>query len=135
MNTARNIIAVDRIQVNGLDGFRRINASSVQVSSSTIWKSIPIRVPARLTISEKIEDGVRMHTAQLVFHTCEELEDCERQVYRCKTAEGKFYLIGTDSRPYPVTTISKPHPDNMTDSQLDEVTVMYTSNSKIPYIQ
>lgn len=135
MNSPRNIIAIDRLQAGGIIGLSRISKQCVSVSSSTPWESIAIKVPAKLTISEKIEDGVRLYTAQLVFRTCEEPGDRSRRVYRCKTADGSYYLIGTNDRPYPISTVNKNHPDNMTDNQLDEVTVSYTSATKIPFIQ
>ena len=134
MNTPRNIIGIDRIQAREFSGLQRLGNSVVHISSTTAWKSTPIQVPAKLTISDKIEDGVRIYTAQLVFRTCEEMDECSRLAYRCKTADGKYYLIGTDDRPYTITTVSRPHPDNVTDSQLNEVTVNYSSNYKIPYI-
>ena len=135
MNTPRNIIAIDRLRAGDIVGLRQASATSVHVSTATAWENIPIKVPARLTISDKIEDGVRLHAAQLIFRTCEEPHDRKRMVYRCKTADGRYYLIGNNERPYPVTTVNDNHPDNMTDSQLYEVTVNYTSAGKIPYIQ
>lgn len=135
MNSPRNIIAIDRLRAGEIIGLHKLSASCVAVSSATPWVSIPIKVPAKLTVSEKIEEGVRLYTAQLVFRTCEEPGDRGRQVYRCKTADGRFYLIGTNDRPYPVSTVTTNHPGNMTDNQLDEVTVTWTSARKIPYIQ
>jgi|GEM_PF-1032193 len=130
----RNIIAVDRLRAGDIIGLRQTGIASVQVSAQTPWEHIPIKIPARLTLSDKIEDGVRMHTAQLVFRTCAEPGNRGRQVYRCKTANGRYYLIGTNDRPYPISTVTMNHPDNMTDSQLNEVTVTYTSASEIPFI-
>ena len=135
MNSPKNVIGIDRLQSGSIVGLRKLSSSSVSISSSNSWKNIPIKVPARLTISEKVDDGVRRHTAQLVFRTCDEPQEIERMVYRCKTADGKYFLIGNNDRPYPVTTVNDNHPDNMTDSQLYEVTVNYTSAEKIPYIQ
>lgn len=135
MNSPRNIVAIDRIQAGEIIGLRRLSASCVAVSSDTPWESIPIKVPAKLIVSEKIEDGVRMYTAQLVFRTCEDPGNRSRMVYRCWAADGRYYLIGTNDRPFPVTTVTTNHPDNMSDNQLDEVAVSYTSASRIPYIQ
>ena len=135
MNSPKNVIGIDRLQSGSIVGLRKLSSTSVAISSSNSWKNIPIKVPARLTISDKVDDGVRLHTAQLVFRTCEEPQEIERMVYRCKTADGKYFLIGNNDRPYPVTTVNDNHPDNMTDSQLYEVTVNYTSAEKIPYIQ
>ena len=135
MNSPKNVIGIDRLQSGSIVGLRKVSSTSVAISSSNSWKNIPIKVPARLTISDKVDDGVRLHTAQLVFRTCDEPQEIERMVYRCKTADGKYFLIGNNDRPYPVTTVNDNHPDNMTDSQLYEVTVNYTSAEKIPYIQ
>lgn len=44
-------------------------------------------------------------------------------------------LIGSPERPYPVGTVSKNHPDNMTDNQLSEVTVTWTDIHDIPIIE
>ena len=134
MNINKLIIAVDRIHASKLDGYKRIGVTRVNVSNSIGWKNIPVKVPARLNISYKSVDGVRLCTAKLVFQTCEEIVDFERQVYRCKTAEGFYMLIGSDTRPYPITTVNDTHPDNMTDSQLSEVSVDYTTPTHIPYI-
>ena len=134
MNTPRNIIAIDRISVSSLSGFKRVSTDGVKVGASISWQSIPIKVPAKLTISDKIEDGVRLHTAQLVFRTCDHIADMGRWTYRCHTADGEKILIGSDERPYPVGTVTTNHPDNMTDSQLDEVTVTWTSSHRIPHI-
>lgn len=135
MNSPKNVIGIDRLQSGSIVGLRKLSSSSVSISTLNSWKNIPIKVPARLTISDKVDDGVRLHTAQLVFRTCDEPQEIERMVYRCKTADGKYFLIGNNDRPYPVTTVNDNHPDNMTDSQLYEVTVNYTSAEKIPYIQ
>lgn len=135
MKRIHNIIRVDRVRVSSITGYIRVGESSARVGSDIPWNVIPIKVPAKLSISDKIEDGVRLHTAQLVFRTCEDAGDLERWAYRCYTADGRTLLIGTSERPYPVGIVTQNHPDNMTDSQLDEVTVSYTSASRIPYIQ
>ena len=136
MNSPRNVIAIDRTPVTSIVGFQRTGRNSVKMDAATPWQSLKIKVPARLTITDKIEDGVRLYTAQLVFKTCsEDLVNWERHAFRCHTADGKQVLIGSDDRPYPVATVNNPRPDNMTDSQLCEVTVNYTSASQIPYIQ
>lgn len=129
-----NIIAIERIHVSELSGFRRIGINTVTISEGLRWHEIKIKIPARLNISDKTEDGVRLHTAQLVFRTCEDVSGVGRWAYRCHTADEKTILIGSPERPYPVTHSSTNHPDNMTDSQLDEVSVAWSSTQEIPYI-
>ena len=134
MNNVNNIISIDRIPVRMLLGSRRTGVNSVEIPESLPWQGIDIKIPARLTVSDKIEDGVRLHTAQLVFRTCEDINDLGRQAYRCHTADGQLILIGLPERPFPVSNFTRNHPDNMTDSQLNEVTVSWTTASEIPYI-
>lgn len=135
MKSTRHIVRIDHTSSASLTGLRRISTASVNLSESTPWEQLPVKVPARLTISDKIEDGVRLHTAQLIFRTCEDVDSRERMVYRATCADGRQYLIGTNDRPYPITNVSEAHADNMTDNQLQEVTVSYTSAARIPYIQ
>ena len=82
MNTPRNVIGIDRVKASMLIGFKHIGNDSVQLDAATRWQTLPIKVPAKLTISDKIEDGVRLHTAQLVFRTCEDPGDLGRWAYR-----------------------------------------------------
>lgn len=124
MNTTRLITAVDRV-----------SAKNFPASDATPWIGLGIKVPAKLTISDKIDNGVRMYTAKLVFRTCERPAEVDRQVYRCHCADGFLYLIGSAGRPYTITTVTDDHPDNFTDSQLYEVTVNWTTPYEIiPYI-
>ena len=134
MKKTRSIIAVSRCRADELAGLQAVDASHVVLSDATPWSAIEIQVPARLTISEKMDSGVRLYNAQLVFRTCEEPGEHGRWVYRCLTADGSYILIGTDGRPFPVTTVTDNHPDNMTDSQLFEMTASFSSARKVQYI-
>ena len=134
MKSAKNIIAIERVGVSSLKDFRRLNLSSVQLSDSIAWRPLDIRVPARLTITDKIEDGVRVYTAQLVFRTCEEIVELDRYAYLCHTADGRLILFGNPERPYPVAMVTRNRPDNMADSQLDEFSVNWSTVYPIPYV-
>lgn len=134
MNIIRHIIAVDRVSACNIVDLRSVAVDRVTLSEATRWENLKIKVPARLTLSNKIDNGVRIYSAKLTFRTCEEFENLDRYVYRCKTTNGKFILIGSDERPYPITTTSEDHPENFSDSQLNEVSVSYNSKDRFPYI-
>lgn len=136
MNSTRNVIAIDRVPVSSLLGYKRIGINSAKCDVATPWQPLLIKVPARLTISDKIEGGVRIYTAQAVFKLLcdDDPATWARQAFRCRTADGQSILIGTVERPYPIVNTNNPRPDNMTDSQLIEVTVNYTSDKPIPFI-
>lgn len=134
MNRHRTIVKIYTVPVTELAGVRKSGIDSVTISTSVPLTELQIRVPARLTLSDAKVDGVRMYSAQLVFRTCEDMKDVERMAYVCETANGESYLIGDSVRPYPVTTTNQVLPDNVTDSQLTEVTVNYSSRRKVPLI-
>lgn len=133
MSKINVIIRIERCKVSEMAGLRRSSARSVVLQSACPWTPVCIKVPAELTVSEKVEAGQRIWTARLNFLTPEEFER-ERMVYKATAADGKEYIIGTNERPYPVTSMTEPHPDKVTDNQLFEVSVSYSSACQIPYI-
>lgn len=134
MNITRNIITVSVSYPSDIDGLLRVSQTEVKMSKDVPWSFICIKIPAKLTITDKVEDGQRIYTAQLVFNAVDNFRKFDRLVFRATTAAGKEILIGDKCRPYPVTNISVIHPDNITDNQLDEVTVTYKSAEFPPYI-
>lgn len=133
MSCVTVIIKVDRCFASEMPAIRRVSSRTVELLSACSWTSVPIKVPAGLDISDKLEAGQRVYSAKLSFSSMEEFPR-ERVIYKATTADGKQYLIGTHERPYPVTSMVEPHPDKITDNQLFEVSVTYNSAFPIPYI-
>ena len=134
MNQIKNVIAVDVIEAESLEGMFQSKVNIVSLPDNISWKPYNIQVPAKLTIINKVEDKNTVWTSTLVFRTCEDLADRKHACYRVTLSNGKKLLIGSDGRPYPVTSSSDSMPDNLTDSQLLEVTVTLTSRVKPPQI-
>lgn len=128
------ITALDRIPVTTLQGMTRKSATGVSLPSGINWQPLKIKPHAQLTISDKVEDRATVFTAKLVFKTCEQFGDRGRWAYRCKLIDGRYRLIGSDERPYPIASVLENMPDNVTGSQLNEVTVTWQSPRFIPYI-
>lgn len=135
MKQIKIVTAVDRVPVTSLQGMTRISKTSVRLPSGISWEPLTIKPHAQLTISDKVEDKNRIWTAKLSFKTCEELRDLELYAYRCRLSNGQYRLIGNDERPYPVTSVAESMPENITDNQLNEVTVNWSSPRFIPNIQ
>jgi len=134
MKKIQIITAVDRIPVSSLAGMLRVSKTGVKLPSGINWQPLAIKPHAQLSISEKVEDKNTVWTVKLVFKTCEEFGDRGRWAYRCKLVDGSYRLIGTDERPYPVASVLENMPENVTDNQLNEVTVNWQSARFIPYI-
>lgn len=134
MKKIQIITAVDRIPVTSLVGMSRVLKTGVKLPSGINWQPLAIKPHAQLSISDKVEDKNTVWTAKLVFKTCEEFGDRGRWAYRCKLLDGRYRLIGDYERPYPVTSVLENMPENVTENQLNEVTVNWQSARFIPHI-
>jgi hypothetical protein len=134
MKKIQIITAIDRIPVTSLVGMSRVSKTGVKLLYGINWQPLTIKPHAQLSISDKVEDKNTVWTVKLVFKTCEEFGDRGRWAYRCKLVDGSYRLIGTDERPYPVASVLENMPENVTENQLNEVTVNWQSAHFIPYI-
>ena len=134
MKQIKIVTKVERTPVTNLQGMTRISKTGVRLPSGISWQPIHIKPHAQLSVSDKKEDGVTVWTAKLVFKTCEEFGDRGRWAYRCLLHNGQYRLIGSDERPYPVASVLESMPENVTDNQLNEVTVNWQSTHFIPNI-
>lgn len=134
MKKIQIITAIDRIPVTSLVGMSRVSRTRVKLPYGINWQPLAIKPHAQLSISDKVEDKNTVWTVKLVFKTCEEFGDRGRWAYRCKLVDGSYRMIGTDERPYPVASVLENMPENVTDNQLNEVTVNWQSAHFIPYI-
>jgi hypothetical protein len=135
MKQIKIVTAVERTPVTSLQGMKFISKTTAQLPSGISWQPLEIKPHAQLTIFDKVENKNNIWTAKLVFKTCQEFVDRDRWAYRCRLLDGRYRLIGTDERPYPVASVSENMPENVTENQLNEVTVNYQSARFIPYIE
>lgn len=134
MKVLKNVIAVSAVQSYDLEGVERKSPGVVSVPAGVPWEEIKIQVPAKLSIINKVEDKNTVWTTTLTFRTCEDRFDRKHPCYMVTLANGQRLLIGSQERPWPVTVTSDTMPDNLADSQLQEVTVTLTSRSRPPVI-
>lgn len=134
MKKIQIITAVDRTPVTSLQGMLRISKTDVRLPGGISWQPIAIKPHAQLSISDNVENGNTVWTAKLVFKTCEEFGGRGRWAYRCRLLDGRYRLIGSDERPYPVASVLENMPEKVTDNQLNEVTVNWQSARFIPNI-
>lgn len=134
MKQIKIITAVDRVPVTSLSGMKCISKTGVRLPPGISWEPIAIKPHAMLTVTDKVEDRNTVWSAKLVFKTCEEFGDRDRWAYRCRLLDGRYRLIGSDERPYPIASVQENIPENVTDNQLNEVTVNWQSARFIPYI-
>ena len=134
MKTIRIITAVERTPVESLGGMVRASKTSVRLPNGISWQSVRIKPHAHLSISDKTEDKNRVWSVKLTFKTCEAMGDHDRFAYRCRLQDGRYRLIGSSERPYPVASVNENMPEDVTENQLNEATISWSSPQFIPYI-
>ena len=120
-----NVIAVYRIQCSDVDRVK----SDPYFDFGDKLNSVS---PAKLSINNKVVNKNLIWEHQLVFRTCQDLTLIGHWAYLLKLANGKWMLLGSDQRPFPVMVSSKVLPDNLSDSQLWEVTVSWSNCTEAP---
>ena len=135
MKQIKIVTKVERTPIASISGLTLISKTKVRLPSGITWQPLSVKRHALLTISDKTEDKNTVWTAKLVFKTCEEFGDRDRYAYRVKFLNGSYRLIGSDERPYPIASVVENMPENVTENQLNEVTVSWQSPHFIPYIQ
>ena len=127
------ICQVQRIPVSELPFDTLLGNSTFDIPESYGWPIVKCQKPAKLEITDKIEDGLRFYTHKLTFRTDSANLDMQGDyAYVVSTIEGKRYLIGNAERPYPIINMSDVHPDSLGTSTMVEYTVQWGSTRKAP---
>ena len=120
-----NVIAVYRVQCSDVDRVDTDPYFDFGSELNTI-------VPAKLSINNKVVNKNVLWEYKLDFRSCQDLQVDGHWAYVLKLANGKWLTLGTKDRPYPVTVSSKLLPDNLSDSQLWEVSVSWSNKAQAP---
>lgn len=127
---------IQRIPVEKLPFIVMLVDKNFSLSDDLDWENVTFKRPAKLEITEKVDDKVRTYTHKLTYSTCEEdIETDTIYAYLVTDIDGRKRLLGIPSRPYPIATVSEVHPDSYGTSTLNEVAVSWTSTRKAPLIQ
>lgn len=127
---------IQRIPVEKLPFIVMLVDKNFSLSDDLDWENVTFKRPAKLEITEKVDDKVRTYTHKLTYSTCEEDIDTDTiYAYLVTDIDGRKRLLGIPSRPYPIATVSEVHPDSYDTSTLNEVAVSWTSTRKAPLIQ
>lgn len=127
---------IQRIPVEKLPFIVMLVDKNFSLSDDLDWEEVTFKRPAKLEITEKVDDKVRIYTHKLTYSTCEEDIDTDTiYAYLVTDIDGRKRLLGIPSRPYPIVTVSEVHPDSYGTSTLNEVAVSWTATRKAPLIQ
>lgn len=134
MQRSKKVVAISRIPVADFPASHRVGVNQIVVADSDAWESVPFHVPGSLSLTSKTEDKQPIFTAELSFDYCGDAYSRALYAYKIKLADGTYYIIGSDERPYAVAETSRSLSSGSSDKQTEEVKITYSSALQIPIL-
>lgn len=124
----QNISRVEYIEPRYLLNVQLVKNDKVVLRYWRNFVEQPIDGLAQCEVTEAVDDGTRLTTVKLTFHSaCRLNSEDMRLAWRITTVTGEQYLIGTNEAPYPVTLVQNSYPDEATERSGYTVTVTWTT--------
>ena len=118
---------------NSTDAPHQISSDKVRVVLSALTE-IPVQQFPKLEISEKKEGGQRIYTVKLTLKTTDDtLSSLDRKVFYALDINGMVWILGSQTRPYPIVTKSISLPESAQDNQLNSFQIDYSTILPILY--
>ena len=118
---------------NSADAPHSISSDTVRVVLSALTE-IPVQPFPKLEISEKKEGGQRVYTVKLTLKTTDDtLASLDRKVFYALDINDMVWILGSQTRPYPIVTKSVSLPESAQDNQLNTFQIDYSSILPILY--
>lgn len=118
---------------NSADAPHSISSDTVRVVLSALTE-IPVQPFPKLEISDKKEEGQRIYTAKLTLKTTDDtLPSLDRKVFYALDINDMVWILGSQTRPYPIVTKSVSLPESAQDNQLNSFQIVYSTILPILY--
>lgn len=128
MVTNKIVVKVERTLCENLQGVLMPSIKKMFLTSSIEWEDMCISKNAKLTIEDKTVDKNLVFEHKLVFKSIQDREnDGRKYAYRITTAFGNQYLIGSESRPFPVCSTTVLLSSTATDDVQLQATVTWST--------
>lgn len=129
------ITKVQRVPVSELPFETLTCNKTFSIPGSDKWPKVKCQKPAKLEITDKLEDGVRLYTHKLTLRLPDDdLDTSVPYAYLVTDLESNKYLIGVGDRPYPIINMSDIHPDSLSSSTFVEAVIQWIYMRKAPKI-
>lgn len=134
-NCLKYINQVELIEVANLSSSFFIPGVGVSLSPALTFRKLETVGLSSLEISDRVENKNRIYSHALTCYLSDRFNVANRKLCFLLTAiSGERYLIGTDSRPYPVITFTDSRPEGVTSQCVVTMLVTYSNTSFYPVL-
>lgn len=125
------LVHVKKIEIAdacSLGSIQVLSETTCRFKSQPVFSEINIKELVGVAIEDSYENNQKVYTTTATFNTCDKKPITVRQAsFRLTSVDGKQYMIGTDSRPYPIIKERNPYPEKPADTTLKTVTITWKS--------
>ena len=126
MSKLVHIRKIEMADASSLESLRVVGEVSCRFKSLAVFSEIHIHELVGVTIEDSYENNQKVFTTTATFKTCDKMPLTVRQVeFRLTSIDGKQYMIGTGSRPYPILKEGNPFPGKPDENTLKTVTITW----------
>lgn len=115
-NILHNITKVEVIEARYLKDINIIRGVGVVLKYWRNFTNIPLSTLAEVEMTTAVENKSRLFAVKLTAHSPQHFDVADRDLcFRVTTVSGSRYLIGTDTRPFPVVNTVDLFPSSTTE--------------------
>lgn len=128
MSKLVHINKVEITKVDNLSVMRVLSDTKCRFTSEVSFEEICIQELAGVTIEDSYDNNQKVYTTTVSFHTREKQPITDRRIaFRLTSVDGKRYMVGTNTRPFPLIKENNAFPEKPADSSLKAVKVTWKS--------
>lgn len=136
-----NCYSVIKVRCCPVRNFSAIVSNGYALLRAFVWEGVGIRTPASLSITESVDKGERKVKSTLKFDSPFDFRKIpgtsvirKNFCYEVTCADGTQFLLGTHSKPWPLTTVKRDR-GSVTGNQMYQFQVTLEDNKVLPIIK
>lgn len=128
MSKLVHVNKLEMTEIENLTPLRVVSDTSVKFTNEVPFSPVDILELVGVNIEDSYENNQKVYTTTAVFNTfCKKPMANRRLAFRLTSVDGKRYLIGLNTRPFPIIKEKNPYPEKPTDTSLKNVTITWKS--------
>lgn len=119
---------IEKVRIADLSSLRIVSPSTCRFVKDVHFSEISIKELAGVSVEDSYENNQKIFTTTITFHAMDHEPLSDRQyAFRLTTVKGEKFLVGTNTRPYPIIKENTPYPEKPADNMLKKMTITWKS--------
>lgn len=126
MSKLVHVNKIEMIRIEELTPLKMIDSTSCRFERSVDFSQLEIKELVGVVVEDSYDNNQKTYTTTATFETkCKEPITSRHLAFRLTSVDGRQYMIGTSSRPYPIIKEKNNFPEKPNDSTMKTVTITW----------